>query len=304
MKKLRVHWVAVLAVMAGFLLTPGRRIAEKSAPTGGSATTNTLLWKISGNHIAQPSYLFGTMHLLCAADAKLSDSLKYVIRFCDEIYFEINLDDMTGMIQSLKYMRMNNDKKLSDLLNENDYQKVKTYFDKQGSLLPFSMLERFKPLLISSLIEESGLDCTATNGMELVIQREAHVQSKKIRGLETAEFQAGLFDSIPYEQQARDLVNYIDSSESYKKNTRALVETYRQQDLDKIDELTRTTDAGMTNYLDLLLYQRNRKWADSLNVLLGSRPLLIAVGAGHLPGDQGLINLLKKKGFELTPVKN
>lgn len=127
---------------------------------------------------------------------------------------------------------------------------------------------------------------------------------KKIQGLETAEFQAGLFDSIPYEQQARDLVNYIDSSEYYKKNTKELVETYRRQDLEKIDELTRSSDAGMTNYLDLLLYQRNRKWADSLDRLLPAKSLLIAVGAAHLPGDQGLINLLKKKGFEVTPVKN
>jgi len=304
MKRIYLHWVPVLTILAGFLLTPGRRELEKIHTTDNPPLANTLLWKISGHNISHPSYLFGTMHLLCAADANLSDSLKNAIHSCDEIYFEINLDDMSGIMQSLRFMRMSDNKKLSDLLNDNDYQKVKTYFDKQGSILPFSMLERFKPLLISSLIEESGLGCTTTNGMELVIQREAHVQLKKIRGLETAEFQAGLFDSIPYEQQARDLVNYIDSSESYKKNTQELVETYRAQDLEKIDALTRTADAGMTSYLDLLLYQRNRKWVDSLNVLLGNKPLLIAVGAAHLPGDQGLINLLKKKGFELTPVKN
>ena len=195
------------------------------------------------------------MHLLCTSDATLSDSLKNAIHSCQVIYFEINLDDMNGMLQSLRYMRMNGDKKLSDLLSDKDFQKVKNYFDKQGSILPFSMLERFKPLLISSIMEEGSLDCAATNGMELVIQREAHLQSKKIMGLETAEFQAGLFDSIPYEQQARELVNYIDSSEVYKKNTRELVEAYRRQDLEKIDELTRNSDPAMSNYLDLLLYQ-------------------------------------------------
>jgi uncharacterized protein YbaP (TraB family) len=264
----------------------------------------TLLWKISGNHLKQPSYLFGTMHVLCSRDATLSDSLKYIIRNCNEIYFEINLDDMNGMFQSMKYMRMNDSKKLSDLLTQDDYNKVKNYFEKQGSILPFSMLERFKPLLISSLVEESGLDCQTTNGMELVIQQEAHAQSKKINGLETVEFQAGLFDSIPYDRQARDLVNYIDSVDIYKKTTSELVGVYLKQDLERIDELTRSGDASIANYIDLLLYNRSRKWADTLTDLLPQKSLLIAVGAGHLPGDNGLITLLRKRGFVLTPVKN
>jgi uncharacterized protein len=289
-------------------LLPSTRNAFIQEPWKGGIAKDplphTLLWKISGNHLDKPSYLFGTMHVLCTADARLSDSLKYVIHSTDEIYFEINLDDMDGILQSLKYLRMNESKKLSDLLSPEDYLKVKSYFEKHGSVLPFSMLERFKPLLVSSLIEESGLNCQTTNGMELVIQKEAHIVSKKINGFETAAFQAGLFDSIPYERQARDLVNYIDSVDEYKKTTSELVAVYLKQDLDRIDELTRTGDASMTNYIDLLLYDRNRKWVDSLQYLLPKKSILIAVGAGHLPGNEGLINLLIRKGYSLSPVKN
>jgi uncharacterized protein YbaP (TraB family) len=265
---------------------------------------HTLLWKVTGKNLKKPSYIFGTMHILCTEDARLSDSLKAVIKNCDEVYFEINLDDMSGMMKSLQYMRMNDSKKLSDLLGKDDYQKVKNYFEKQSPVLPFSMLERFKPLLISSLIEEEDLDCKTTNGMELIIMKEAHNQQKKIDGLETAEFQAGLFDSIPYDKQARDLVNYIDSVDTYKKMTAELADVYRKQDLEKIDELTRNGDATVSNYLDLLLYGRNRRWADSLDTMLPGKSLLIAVGAGHLPGDQGLINLLRKKGYQVSPLKN
>jgi len=170
--------------------------------------------------------------------------------------------------------------------------------------LPFSMLERFKPLLISSIIEENDLDCQTTNGMELVIMKEAKSDQKKINGLETAEFQAGLFDSIPYEKQAKDLVNYIDSVSIYKKMTTDLADVYRKQDLSKIEELTITGDAAISNYLDLLLYGRNRRWVTQSDSLMHEKSLLIAVGAGHLPGDQGVINLLRKKGYTLTPVKN
>ena len=80
-----------------------------------SQTPHTLLWRISGKQIKRPSYLFGTMHVLCASDANLGDSLKAAIAACDEIYFEINLGDMMGMLNSLKYMRMNDDKTLADL---------------------------------------------------------------------------------------------------------------------------------------------------------------------------------------------
>jgi len=292
MKRIILLSVGLLHLVAGF-------------SQNGTHSQKTLLWKVSGKGITRPSYLFGTMHILCADDAKLSDSLTAAISKCDEIYFEIKLDDFSGMMKSIQFMRMNDNKKLSDLLSPSDYAKVKSYFEAHGpAILPFSLLERFKPLLISSLIEEEGMDCNATNGMELVIMKAAKEKSKPINGLETAEFQAGLFDSIPYEKQAKDLVNYIDSVGEYKKMTTELAMVYKQQDLDKIDSLTRYGDATIGSYLDLLLYGRNRRWVEAIKPLMQEKSLLIAVGAGHLPGENGLINLLLRNGYTLTPVNN
>jgi hypothetical protein len=265
---------------------------------------NTLLWQISGNGITKPSFLFGTMHILCSGDAMLSDSMKQVIKKADEVYFEIDISDMKGMMNSMRYMRMNDNKRLSDLLDSADYRKLKAYFEKHSPILPFSMLERFKPLFISSMMEEEDLDCKTTDGMEMIIMQEAKTQNKKINGLETAEFQAGLFDSIPYEKQALSLMNYVDSAEDYKKMTDTLTTAYKQQDLRKIDELTSKDDPSMNDYMDLLLYGRNRNWVEKMKDLIKEKSLLFAVGAGHLPGEQGLINMLRKKGYTLTPLKN
>ena len=270
-----------------------------------SQTPHTLLWRISGKQIKRPSYLFGTMHVLCASDATLSDSLKAAIAGCDELYFEINLGDMMGMLNSLKYMRMNDNKTLADLLKPAEYARVKDYFNKHVSMLPFGMLERFKPMLISGIIEEQGLDCETTDGMELTIMKEAKPYNKPVNGLETAEFQAGLFDSIPYAEQAKELVNYIDSPEQNKAQTRQLVELYNQQDLDGIDSLSENDGSGVEGgHMDLLLYARNRKWAKNLDGLLGQKSLLIAVGAAHLPGKSGVIALLRKEGYTVEPVVN
>ncbi|MBS1933673.1 MAG: TraB/GumN family protein [Bacteroidetes bacterium] len=290
-----------------FLFSFSQKVKHESTAAlanNGEAYPKTLLWKISGNGLKKPSYLFGTMHILCADDAQLSDSLKDAIRKVDEVYFEIDLTDMKGMMNSLKYMRMNDEKRLSDILNADDYAKVKGYFEKHPAMLPFGMLERFKPLLISSIVEENDLDCKTTNGMEMVIMKEAKDRNKKIHGLETAEFQAALFDSIPYEKQAKDLVDYLDSTTQYKKMTDTLAMAYKQQDLQRIDELTTKEDPSMSNYMDLMLYDRNRKWVRELKKIMIEKPVLIAVGAGHLPGQKGVINLLKKNGYKVTPVKN
>jgi len=283
-----------LLLSAGMLLTL----------LGYTQTPHTLLWKISGKGITRPSYLFGTMHVLCSKDALLSDSLRSAIKKVDEIWFEIDLSDMAGMFSSLQYMRMSDDKKLSDLLKPDEYARVKQYFTQHASMLPFSMLERFKPMLISGLIEEQELDCETTDGMELTIMKESKTWHKPINGLETAAFQASLFDSIPYEEQAKELVKSIDSTDQNKKMTRQLVDLYNKQDLDGIDELSRKEDPGMSGYMDLLLYGRNRKWAKMLDGMLRKRSMLIAVGAAHLPGKGGVIDLLRKEGYTVQPVEN
>ncbi|HKP32080.1 MAG TPA: TraB/GumN family protein, partial [Chitinophagaceae bacterium] len=124
------------------------------------------------------------------------------------------------------------------------------------------------------------------------------------KGLETTEYQAGLFDSIPYANQARELVNYIDSIDTYKKNAAELLTVYKKQDLKKMEHLTTKSDPGMEKYLDLLIYNRNRHWMQQLAFILRTEPTLVAVGAGHLPGEDGMLSLLKKSGFAVKPIPN
>lgn len=119
--------------------------------------------------------------------------------------------------------------------------------------------------------------------------------------------QAGFLDSIPYKYQAAELVKYIDSSTTGSgddKLLNAMFDAYRQQDLKKLEELMVDSDAGMSSFTNILLYNRNENWVSKLKGLMTDKSLLIAVGAGHLPGERGVINLLKKAGYTLTPVDN
>ncbi|HET6256082.1 MAG TPA: TraB/GumN family protein [Puia sp.] len=289
------------------LLAAGLMTATAAMPQK-TPIAHTLLWRITGKGNTRPSYLFGTMHILCANDATLSDSLKGAIDTVDEVYFEFDLSDMSGMMAALTAMKMNDGKTLSDLLKPGDYQKVKNYFAGHQSMLPlpFSMLEHFKPMLISALVEEQAMDCASTDGMEMQIMKAIREQGnkKRINGLETAAFQASLFDSIPYTKQAKELVDYIDSADYNKEMTRQLATLYTKQDLEGIEALSDKDDPGMNEYMDLLLYNRNRKWAKELDQVLPAKSLLIAVGAAHLPGPKGVIELLRKEGYTVEPVLN
>ena len=267
----------------------------------------TLLWKISGNGLEKPSYLFGTIHMLCADDAILSSNMKKVISSCDEVYFEVDLDNLLEMMTAMGKMKMTGDTTLQDLLSQEDYKKVKNYFENKGSMLPFSMLETFKPILAASTLEEGSMPCENTAMMEQVIMQEAKLSDKKIKGLETLAYQAGMLDSIPYKLQAQQLVNYIDeasSGDKEDKEMKELFKAYKNQDLKQLEGLMVETDPGMAGFTDLLLYNRNQNWVRKLKLLMPGKSLLIAVGAGHLPGEKGVINLLKKEGFTVTPVEN
>jgi uncharacterized protein YbaP (TraB family) len=217
------------------------------------------------------------------------------------------MDNLFEMIGAINKMKMIGDTTLKDLLSDPDYQKVKSYFEKKGSMLPFSMLETYKPMLAASTLEEGSMPCDNTAMMEQVIMKEAKSYNKKVKGLETMSYQAGVLDSIPYKLQAEQLVEYIDkanSGESDDTEMNEMFKAYKEQDLKKLENLLIATDAGIAGFTDILLYHRNQNWVEKLKSLLPKKSLLIAVGAGHLPGEKGVINLLRKEGYKLTPVAN
>jgi uncharacterized protein YbaP (TraB family) len=294
------HWTLGMMALSFSMLACAQK--QKSSQT---TVGNTLLWKISGNGLTKPSYLFGTIHLLCAEDATLSDNMKEVIRNADEVYFEVDMDNLMDMMGAMSKMKMKGDTTLRDLLKEEDYEKVKAFFAEKGSQLPFNMLERYKPILAASLLEGGSLPCENTAVMEQVIMTEAKENEKKIRGLETMAFQAGILDSIPYKLQAEQLLKYVeDAGTTTDTELSEMWKAYNDQDLKKLEELLIKSDVGVNNYTDLLLYHRNHNWVEKLKTLLPEKSLLIAVGAGHLPGEQGVINLLRKAGYTLTPEDN
>lgn len=283
---------------------PGNAATKKKETVKPVNPNHSLLWEVSGGGLTEPSYVFGTMHLVCADEAKLSASLKKAIKDCSQIFFEVDMDDINQAMGGLKYARMNDGLKLSDLLTPVEMDRINAYFDQHRPIIPFAMMHRFKPYFITSMIGEGMMDCATKKGMEELIMQENKLYNKEILGLETIQFQASLFDSIPYEKQAKDLLLYVDSIEGYRKINQEMFDVYRRQDLEKMDSLITKSDPGMEQYMDMLLYNRNIRWASEMTFHMQRMSTLFAVGAGHLPGERGLLNLLVQQGFTVKPLPN
>lgn len=264
---------------------------------------NTLLWEIRGNGLKEPSYLFGTFHLLCKSDIQFSPSLKQALKQVKEMYLEMDMDDPSVLLGGLTMMNMKGGKKLKDFYTEAEYQRLSKYFaDSVGMSL--ILIQNMKPLMLESLLYPQMMPCKSIEGVETELMKLAKENKQEIKGLETIEFQSSVFDSIPYDRQAKDLLKTIDSMGAYKKYFDTMIAVYKSQQLKAIEQLLTKNDFGMEDNQDILLNNRNINWVRQLKKIMMASPVFVAVGAGHLPGSKGVIELLKKEGYSLIPILN
>jgi uncharacterized protein len=279
------------------------------APEKVVPTTKSLLWKIEGNGAKQASYLFGTIHVIPKDELKLRPQVDEALKKSKFIVFEIDIKDMTNIKAQFSLLSkafMKDGATLRDLLSPEDYAYVRTYMDESG--LPLKMVERMKPLFISSLVgqgkDESG-NQTATSSVEMVLWKKAKKLQIQSSGLETTDFQISLFDKIPYKQQAEMLV---ESLRATSKNTEPgnemsqLVSIYNAEDIQAMHDMMEDEGMGMKGFEDILLYDRNANWVQPMTDIVRNQPAFFAVGAGHLGGAKGVIALLRKAGFKVEPL--
>ena len=292
---------------------------DQYAPT---SEENKLLWEISGNGLAMPSYLYGTIHMIPSDDYFLTDGTKSAFEKSTRVAFEIDTEEMmnpAAMMGLLGQMYMANDTTLADLLSDEDYQLVSDHFEEIG--LPMMFMGKIKPMFLTILAGEDiqnmkpgegGLGgMLGGDGMksyELELTEMAKQAEKPIVGLETAEFQMSLFDKIPYQAQAQMLVETIKSEGDGTEDEEdgaldRMIELYTTQDIVGMQTMMSDDPAGIGGYEEVLLLQRNRNWIPVMQGLMAEETVFFAVGAGHLAGEEGVIALLRKAGYTMTPVQ-
>ncbi len=280
--------------------------AQTAAPVAEVKVENALLWKISGKELTEPSYLYGTIHLIGKEDFFLSDSTMAFIRRADKVVFEIDMKEMNNIVTQISLLTkamMKDGTSLKDLLTEEEYKVVDAHFRKMG--LPLFLFERMKPMFLTVF---AGMDFSpqamAAGDMvsyEMKIMELADKGKKKTGGLETVEFQMSVFDSIPYLDQAKMLVESIRTANAGEDEFRKMVELYKNQDINGMVSSMKSDD-DFIKYEELLLNSRNKNWIPVMSGHMKVQSTFFAVGAGHLGGINGVITLLRKAGYTLTPI--
>jgi uncharacterized protein len=285
------------------LLSAGSLQAQTEVNLKTNADDNTLLWEISGNGLTNASYLFGTFHLLCKDDINFSAALKQAVIKSNKIYLELDMDDPATLFGAITLMTMKDRKKLKDLYTAEEYKKITDYF-KDSLKTPMGLFQNMKPGFLMALLYPKMMPCSAVSSVEEAIMQLAKAGDKEIKGLETMAFQASIFDSIPYEKQAQELLTAIDSMEKSRIYFSLMLSAYKNQRLDEIEKIITNPEFGMENNQDILLDNRNKNWVVQLKDIMKKEPVFVAVGAGHLVGKAGLIALLKAEGYMVRPLEN
>ena len=275
---------------------------EKIVPTEKS-----LVWQISGNGLKKASYLYGTIHLIPKSEFEFPAAAREALDNVQRVTFEIDMKEMTNFRTQMGLITkafMAGGKTLKDLLPADDYAFVNGKMNEKG--LPGGMFERMKPMFLSTMFssdEDSGVTTTsAITSVEMELYRMTRRRKLETAGLETTAYQMAIFDSIPYEAQAKMLVESLRSTEVSKDGEDELskmVKMYRDQDINAMEAMIGDSENGMGDYDDILLKNRNRNWIPVMGRMMREKPTLFAVGAGHLGGESGVVALLRKEGYKV-----
>ena len=259
----------------------------------------TLLWQITGPGIEKPSYLYGTIHIMCPDDIIMTDVLTDKFNSTTQLYLELDLDDPNTMADAMKGMMMKNNVTLQQLLTKEEYDSVAHNFKKITGM-SLSMLNTMQPMLAEAAIYPSLLGC-AGEAWEQKFMQMAKDKKMELKGLETTQDQLNVFDSIPYKVQAEMFVKSLKDIDSLKISFKQMLNVYKKKDLDSLN-IMMNDDPDFTKYEGIMIDQRNARWIPEIIGVAKKTPTFFAVGAGHLGGPKGVIAMLRKQGYTMTPV--
>lgn len=262
---------------------------------------NSLLYQVKGKD-KKVSYLFGTIHMIPDSLYYFPPKLEKLISKSDEVILEIsNLSEDQGALMELMTLKSGScfdiftpEQKDSVLqwgasllgIKPEQFEKA---FEKRK---PFTLLQISFQKLISGRIRM----------IDMEIEGKAKHDKIPVSGLETAAYQLAIFDQIPSQEMAGMIMEIVRNPREGENTFKKMVLYYHKQDLEHLSEIILESD-DMGSATEELLTKRNQTWVPKMEELMKQKSCFFAVGAGHLGGTNGVIQLLRQKGYEVTPVR-
>lgn len=266
----------------------------------GTAQDSALLWKISGNGLSKPSYLFGTIHLICPEGLQFSDALRSAIQQSDKLCLEMDMDEPGLMMKTMR-LSMQARQPLKELFTPEQFARIDQFL-KDSLGMGVSIFNRMRPFTLLSALYTKVPRCRKPVSVEEKLMDITRKQRKEVIGLETLEDQFGVFDQIPDSAQARMIWEMIQDFSDQQTEFLQMAEAYRTENLPMLSAMTNAAP-DMAGFEAVLLQHRNRKWVPAMQQAMSDAAVFFAVGAGHLAGEEGLLSLLRRAGYTIEALR-
>jgi len=271
-----------------------------AALADGHAASRNFIWKVSGKQNA--IYLVGSIHMLTKDYYPLNPALDSAFKDSDLLVEEADLGEMLGAESQMSVLlrgRLPSDQTLDKVVSPETYAQVSKHITAHG--LPMELLKQFKPWMLALMIEtfeweKAGFDPSL--GLDKHFYDRAQADGKSIQGLETADYQISLFDNMTTQQQDRLLSDTLKSIDTEMTSIARLTEAWKTGDTGTVERIVLADLKQDGVMYQRLLVDRNQNWMPKLEALFarGSRSFVV-VGAAHLVGPDGLLAMLKSKGY-------
>jgi hypothetical protein len=237
------------------------------------------------------------MHVMSEEAYTPVSMAKHFMEQCQIYAGEMDLDD--AMLDQIGEVFTNDDEKLlQDFIGIKKYNKYKKIIQK-AFVINLDDIAYYKPLVISNMISESILTKSFDLALDHFLWQYAQALGLEMKGLESAEDQFAIMKAIPMETQLKALKSCTENVSKFRKKVLQLSELYKEGELSKLYKVSKKS---MGSLRKLMIYDRNKKMSQNLLKLADTGATFCAVGAAHLPGNKGMLKLIKSSGYKIYPI--
>ena len=283
--KTRIQKVVAITI---FLLGLGNVIHAQNK------TEQSLLWEVTGNGLSKPSYLFGTIHMICEKDFIMKPKVTDAYAKANQLVLEINMADPNELL-TMQQSALGKEP-LSKQLTKEQLAKLEEILKREVGV-GVAQVDQFTLQTVLSLVSMKSFGCDNIKFYEMEFISKAKQNNKPVQGLEKVKEQ---FAYLEKAFSQNEIIEYLGKND--KKLTEKLVETYRNEDVEALFRFTTDKEIMSTNATQWMLKARNENWIKIMPEIMQKESTVFAVGAAHLGGEIGIIHLLRKAGYTVKPI--
>jgi uncharacterized protein YbaP (TraB family) len=286
----------ILSLVVLFLANNFSSYSQSTEPLGKG-----LLWEISGNGLKKKSFLLGTIHIIPEKDYFFPKYYTTALKSTEKLVMEIDMSDIMGQLEVLKMSKMPDGKELKDLYDADTYREI-VDIARDSFGVNIELYKDMKPIFVQQQMSTSDIMSGEIKSYEMELVKMGFTMDKSFGGLETAKEQMMILDSISLQEQADMLLESMRHIKDDGAELNKLIGFYKDQNLDSLNALFEKGEYDLASHESSLLDNRNKKWIPKMEEYMKVGPTFFAVGAGHLGGINGVISLLRARGYTVKAV--